>query len=49
MENHGLGMVSDKMCEDTIQPKIPQILHNLLGQSAQIGSNIWDIIGKSPH
>ena len=31
---------------DTVQPKIPQ---SLLGQSAQIGLNIWDIIETSSY
>ena len=31
-----------------VLPKIPRILHNLFGRSAQICPNIWDIIEKSP-
>ena len=35
---------------NTLLRFVPVFLkQTLLGQSAQIGSNIWDIIGKSPH
>ena len=43
----GLGMVSDKICEDTIQPKIPQILHNLFDRSTQIGQTFGILLKKA--
>ena len=48
MQNHELGIDSDKICEDS-STEIPQILpHKLFGWSAQIEQNILDVIEKNP-
>ena len=40
---------SGKFALIVVLPKLPQIPHNFLGQSTQIGLNIWDMFEKSPY
>ena len=46
MHNHGIGIDSDKICEDSNTKNNSQITNNLFDRSFQISQKIWNIIEK---
>ena len=43
MQNHELGIDSDKICEDSTTKNTPNPYFNLFGSSAQTVQTFWDI------